>query len=437
MQIVHSYWCPEVPVQQMPTLESDLKCDVVVIGAGVNGLSAAYELGRAGASVVLLERGTVGGHSSSKNFGVLTSDWAYHGAGLDRRRALARYGQGALEKVREMIEREGIDCDLKPNNHWLMARSKGGRKLVKAHTNELIQLGYDAGFVEPGQVTVSRSENFGAAYLRQYTLDPYRFMEGFKRAVTSANVRIFEGSGAISIEEGSEVRVRTSKGSVTAKHVVVASNGFNESFGLDTSAVAIPVHIFALATKPLSAKKLASIGEPLDVAATDMGTRAEANQRHWQRLRPDGTLLFGGGGVTVPSGNLFEPVPTLEKQKSLVAELRRRYPAIDADEIQFFWGGTITAPAGEKPTVARMRNSGIILAQACYGHGMGLGANIGELVKEVIAPGTLSDPNALAYLDYCRIRSSLSSKLEGAVMHLISRKPLRRALKLVVGDRSR
>lgn len=435
MKIVHSYWSPETPAQTQPTLDGRVTCDVVVVGAGVNGLSSAYHLAKAGADVVLLDRGAVGAQSSTKNFGVMTSLWLYKGYPLEKRRILARYGERALERVREMIEREGIDCDLQRSHHCLVARSKASRKQVWNNALELKSLGYDSRFVEPEDVDVTLFQSFGANYVRQYELDPYRFIEGFKQAALRAGVRIYEGSGATKVADGSPTEVTTERGSVVARTAVITANGFTGSMGLDTTNLSIPVQIFALATKPLAPQVAESVARlhGADANATDMGARTDAERLHWQRLRADGTLLFGGGG-RVATTDILNPRPTAEKARSLVAELRRRYPLISEDDVLFFWGGTISAPAGEKPTVSRLPGTrSIIIVQCCYGHGMGLGANIGELVREVIEPGSLNDPDGLAYLRYCGIGASVASRLEGAAMRIVNKGPLRGALNKVLG----
>ncbi len=434
MQVVHSYWSPEAPQSTQPTLEGATNCDYVVIGGGVNGLSAAYHLRKAGADVILVERDAIGAQSSTKNFGVLTSVWEYHGYSLEDRRKFARFGEGSLEKVRAMIEREGIDCGLQRKEHWFIARSKGGRKLVIAEAEKLAELGYDCGFVEPEQLEVTRSPSFGGTYVNQYSLDPFRFIMGFKEAALRAGVRIYEDSPVTGIADGETVTVTTAGGTIRAKKAIIAANGFTGTFGVDTANISLPIQVFALATHPLPADVAASVGCGNDADATDMGTRSEADQRHWQRLRPDGTLLFGGGGANLPGDNILKPVPSQEKMRALVAEVRRRHPKIQEEHIRFFWGGTLSAPAGEKAMVGPLPGAkSIILVQCCYGHGMGVGANIGELVQELVAPGSVTDEDALAFLRYSAIGNSTASRIEGAVMKIATKGVFRGMLNRYIG----
>ena len=54
-------WDVESPLQEFVKLREDLRTEVCVVGAGIAGMSVAYELSRAGKKVVVLEDGAVGG----------------------------------------------------------------------------------------------------------------------------------------------------------------------------------------------------------------------------------------------------------------------------------------------------------------------------------------------------------------------------------------
>ena len=51
--------------------EFSMKCDVVVIGAGVAGIMTAWQLARKGVSVIVCEKGRVAGEQSSRNWGYI------------------------------------------------------------------------------------------------------------------------------------------------------------------------------------------------------------------------------------------------------------------------------------------------------------------------------------------------------------------------------
>ena len=55
-----SLWMKDGPAIDAPKLTGNEQADVVVIGAGIAGLSTAYELARLGKSVIVIDRGKLG-----------------------------------------------------------------------------------------------------------------------------------------------------------------------------------------------------------------------------------------------------------------------------------------------------------------------------------------------------------------------------------------
>ncbi|EFJ52294.1 hypothetical protein VOLCADRAFT_86574 [Volvox carteri f. nagariensis] len=111
-------WSQEELRQRHPPLQEDLVADVVVVGAGLAGLSTAYRLAKAGKSVVVLESRLVGSGSAGRGLGQI-STWANDTyreiervAGLERARQVAAAHAAAVAFVRQVVSDEGIDCDL-------------------------------------------------------------------------------------------------------------------------------------------------------------------------------------------------------------------------------------------------------------------------------------------------------------------------------------
>ena len=75
-----SVWGKSAGVQDAPTLSRHTSADIVVVGAGIAGLSVAYEFARAGRSVVVLDRGPIGGGMTARTTAHLASalDDYYH-----------------------------------------------------------------------------------------------------------------------------------------------------------------------------------------------------------------------------------------------------------------------------------------------------------------------------------------------------------------------
>lgn len=426
--LVHSFWRQEPPPVTTAPLEGDIQADVVVIGAGMAGLSCAYYLRRAGADVVLLERGAVGSQSSTRNYGELVPTWNFGTAPLATKQAWARFAQTMIPAVRAVTEEEGIDCGLKSSRFWMPAHTAAHVAQGRANVAEMQALGFEAHWVEPGAVEVISAPTKGAQWERVWRMDPYRLIQGFKAAVLRHGVRVFENSPVISLEDGPQARAVTAKGSVTARKAIVAVSAFSSQFGLADNYL-LPVQIFALGTRALPDHVAEKIGPRDGESWLDLGDPA-TERRFTARFLPDSRMMFGGGSVTVPpQGDMMTPILTPETKSLIAQEMMRRFPVLTTDDIDFWWGGTIARTVGERPIIGALPNTqSVILAVVCNGKGMAAGSSAGRLALELVSPGSVTDPDALAFLDYTAPRRDVLSTLEGAAFKLLRTGPARAAL---------
>src|SRR5581483_6396578 len=97
-------------------LEENVHADVCIVGAGIAGLSTAYELMRQGRQVIVLDDGPIGGGMTGMSSGHLTCmlDDRYFELeklrGAEAIRAAADSHRAAIERIDEIVRRESIDC---------------------------------------------------------------------------------------------------------------------------------------------------------------------------------------------------------------------------------------------------------------------------------------------------------------------------------------
>jgi glycine/D-amino acid oxidase-like deaminating enzyme/nitrite reductase/ring-hydroxylating ferredoxin subunit len=226
---VRSLWVDTVERAPRPPLGQDVHVDACVVGGGITGLSAALELRRTGASVVVLEARLVGAGASGYNTAKLS---ALHGltyAKLERSlgesaaRTYAEANQRGVGRAFELADELGIDCELRRKPNVTYAESGADRGQIEAEVAAAGRAGLSAELVEeldlPFPVTAA------VRVADQAEFHPVRFLEGIVRELERRDVPVHEGTTAVSVDAGAPCRLRTDGGrTVTAGSIVVATH---------------------------------------------------------------------------------------------------------------------------------------------------------------------------------------------------------------------
>lgn len=367
------------PIDRFPALTSDGKADVCIVGGGYTGLSAALHLAEAGFDVVLLEAHRVGFGASGRNGGQLGSAQRMDQEDLERlvgnddAAKLWDLAEDAKDLVKSLIAKHQIDCDLKPGLA-VLGLSSGEQQELHDHAEHLSDrynydqievLNEDAGHALcPSPTYRGGYLDMGAAHLH-----PLNFALGLAQAAANAGVRIFEGTEVLGVEETAPAVVRTSQGSVTADHVILACNGYLGDLNRKVAAKVMPINNFIAATEPLGADAARVLTR--DVAVAD--TKFVVN---YFRLSADGRLLFGGGesyGYRFPS----DIAATVRKPMTEI------FPHLQDVKIDYAWGGTLAITMRRMPYLARTAPN-VLSASGYSGHGVGTATHAGQLMALAI-----------------------------------------------------
>ena len=365
----------------LPPLQGAVVTDVCVIGAGYTGLSAAIHLRQLGYSVTVLEANKIGWGASGRNGGHvgtgqrLDQEQLEKWLGLDHARALWALGLEAVDTVCQLIEQHDIDCELKQGN--LHVASKASDIASLPGEVEHLQKVYDyqqIRYVDAAELKqMTSARGFGGATLNSGCrhLHPLNYALGLARAALALGAQLHEGSRVLSYTEGELVSVKTDRGEVRARFLVVACNGYLEKLEPRTAGHIMPINNYMLATEPLS-EELARRLIRDDTSISD--SRFVIN--YW-KLSADNRLLFGGG----ESYSSRFPADL----KGFVRKyMLRVYPELADTRIDYGWGGTLAITLKRMPDFGRL-SPNTFYAHGYSGHGVPIATLAGKLLAEVIS----------------------------------------------------
>ena len=366
--------------------------DVVVVGAGYTGLSAARQLARSGASVAVVDRGQLGSGASSRNAGqVLT------GLKLDAVTLVSRYGesrarelfamsQEAMTALADIIDVEQIACEFEQTGHLQAAAKPSHLRALREEQTVLARVfGHDVTIVEPRNQSMELGARGYHGLLvdeQSRALNPAKYAHGLATAATRSGAVVFEWAAVSRIMRTADGwTIATARGALEARDVLIATNGYTDKAAPALQRRLIPIGSYIICTEPL----------PASLAARLLPRRRMAFDSrhflHYFRLTADNRLLFGGRAEF--SG------PTLESAARATAILRHAmagmFPDLATTSVEYAWSGHVAFTRDQMPRAGLM-DDGTFYAGGYAGHGIALATYLGALIARRIAGEPLEHP---------------------------------------------
>lgn len=223
-----SYWIDATALPHFPPLNEDMTTDVVVVGGGITGLTAAYLLTQAGCSVVLLERGRLAAIDTGHTTAHLTMVTDRRLLDLERSfapnhaQAAWEAGLAAIEQLERIAHLEQIACDFARVPGFLHAipgQAVAEHASLRDEAAAADALGFDAEFVN----AVPLAHTPGIRYERQARVHPRKYLAGLARAIAERGGLIFEGTSADEFADDPRL-VKANGHTVSCDYVVLATH---------------------------------------------------------------------------------------------------------------------------------------------------------------------------------------------------------------------
>jgi glycine/D-amino acid oxidase-like deaminating enzyme len=362
--------------------------DVVIVGAGFTGLSAARALAKRGATVAVLETNTIGWGASSRNGGMvltglkLSAETLAKRYGMELTRRMYATSLESIDLVEQIVREENIDCSFSRCGHLEVA-CKQSHFDAYARSVEVIarEFHHELRIIPDKELgsEIGSSIYFGGIVDETSAgVNPAQYVSGLAAAALRAGARVYENARVQGIQRNSQngsagFTVLTSRGNILAQNVLIATSGYTSAATPALQKKIIPIGSFIIATEPLP-QDLARELSPRNRMIYD-----SKYYLHYYRLTPDNRMLFGGRAAFFP-----ETKNTIRRSAEILRrDLVEVYPQLRNSKIEYAWGGTLDFCFDTMPHAGQM--DGIYYALGYSGHGVAMATYLGTKLAEVIS----------------------------------------------------
>jgi glycine/D-amino acid oxidase-like deaminating enzyme len=384
MTALTPFWTDDFPPPASPDTGDRLPAtaDVVVVGAGVTGLTAARRMAAGGLDVVVVDAGTAGGGASTVNGGMLA-----YGLKAGTKAMIGRYGrrlglelwQASLDAV-DLVEQICGEDDIDAQFERTGAAELGlARRDLQRFSDEsewmATELGFRTTVLGPDGIHLAvGSSRFTAAQIDEFTagIHPARFAFGLAAAAGRAGATIAEHTEVTDLSRSrGAVVVSTRRGTVRAGRVLLATNGYTGTLEPAVRRGIVPLGSYIVTTEPL----------PRDVAERLIPRRrmmwTARRIINYLRLTADDRLMLGGRQNLTPDLDLAESARLLRRT---VVDF---FPELEEAEISHSWTGRLGATFDLLPHIGEI--DGVWYALGYGGHGVALGTYLGHEAGGLLA----------------------------------------------------
>lgn len=361
-----SYWKDSVHTPEFPQVSRDMDVDVVIVGAGISGITSAYVLQNEGLNVAILEAGKILGGTTGHTTAKITAqhDLIYHELltkmGKSKARLYYEANINALHFMEQTIEKHHINCEFSKQDAYVYATSEECAHKIEKEAEAYKALSIDGELLEdiPLHIPIKNA----VVMRNQAQFHPLKYLTELVQHITAQGGNIFEQTTAVSIEAGKRPTVLTREGHrVTANYILSCSHfPFYEGIGMYSSRltadrsyalaaktkVQYPGGLYINAEQPARSLRSVKINDEemvLIVGESHKTGQGEDTMKHYQALETFGEQVLGL--ESVPYHWSAQDLTTLDKVP-YIGELTSSQPNILIATGYRKWGmtnGTVAA----------------------------------------------------------------------------------------------
>lgn len=391
------YWWEAAAPTDMGDASPPDHADVLIVGGGYAGLSAALELARGGRNVVVAEAAFFGSGASSRNGGGVSAG-VNIGKGIAggssksgseddivrRIEGIMRESRNAFEMVGTLVAREKIDCHYEVRGRLVGAYTPKHYAGFAAKADTLNRL-CDAGaeLLPRDRLREEMASDFyhgGMTVARAAKLHPALYHKGLLDACAREGVRLCANTKVLDVQGGrGGFTVTTTKGAVRCAETMIATNGYTGPLTPDLRKGLVPANSHIIVTDEL----------PDDLARSLIPNGRTISETPrvlcYYRLTPDGRRMMFGGRAR------FTDVDPALRAKLMHRMMTERFPQLKDARVTHSWTGYVAFTYDFLPHLGMHRD--MHYALGCNGSGVAMMTYLGYLIaRRILQNGELDSP---------------------------------------------
>ena len=372
------------PLRTFPSLSGEVQADVVIIGAGYTGLSAAHHIAKSGLTPIVLEANRPGWGASGRNGGVITAKFrqsfraidAAHGRAMAKR--MYEIAHESTEIVEELVSEFGITG----------ARLTRTGQVKAAHNHATLRAAIDEADWMKREMGDAEVRTLNADQVRDETgsrafvggvlnpgsggIHPLNYLHGLAEGVTRRSIAIFQESPALRLRrENGLIVAETPGGAVRARQVIIATNSYSDL----TPATRHMQHTLV----PFRSAIIATDRLPSDIASRLMPTGRTYTETkrmmRWFRMVDD-RVVFGGRGAF---GKQDSEAAFGALRKAMIGI----FPELADVPLAFKWSGLVGMTLDSVPHIGRL-NDRTLFSMGYNGAGVAMASLMGRYLAAFV-----------------------------------------------------
>ena len=370
-------------------LTKNINCEIVVVGGGYTGLLCAINLiENYNLDVILIEAGKIGWGASSRNGGfcsfppIKTSFKKLQKIyGKEETKRFFRNAVEGSNYTKDIISNYNIDCDVTGESNFIVAHHPNKFKQIKEQAEVYkSEFGIETEIYSKEEFNKfghGGNEQFGAlSYKPGFAINPLKFVNGITKYALSKKLKIFEHTLVDKINKNNGYYTLKSKeGSVKAKKVVVATNGFyQEGLVPQLNSRILPVISNIIVTRKLADKEI-----DLHNFKTFSPIVNTKNLLYYYRKLPDNRILFGTRGDFIGSDQ-----SNLDRAKIMEKFFKNIFPDWASISIDYNWRGLIAMSQKLTPSIGKIENEEIYYGFGYHGVGVSSAPWTGNQLSKLV-----------------------------------------------------